>query len=265
MKRFNHIYTLIESADGMLIEIEDLYNKSLAEKELDAQLLVRIKNFLENLRSALDYLAKEIFDRFCTQPANKRPIAVYFPILGKTPNASDFKPFMKGRFPGLQQSCPSIYSKLESYQFYKSASNEWLVQFNELCKENKHEQLSPQTREQEEEIRLTDPSGRQIGWNEGIRFGPGKQIVFEPGGKLTFGPGGSIEFGDEGVSVMGRPVDTETQVPSTRPGDKAEKIVWVNFVFTAIDAPALPFLKLCAKRVRAIVDEVKGKLEKGSR
>lgn len=261
MERFNQIHALISNSRDALIEVKGLYGKSLSAKELDTHLLIDIKNVLENLRSALDFLAKEISDSFCTPPIGKKRRDVYFPILSKTSSATDFEARMNGCFPGLQKSCPSLYSKLESYQFYASKGNEWLVQFKDLCNENKHEQLSPQKRKEEHETRLTDSAGRTVGWNEKVQFGPAGQIGFKEGGRLTFGPGSSIGLGPSGVNILGRPVDPVTQNPNTLPGDKLEKVVWVDFVFSAIGCSALPFLKECVDRVSEIIDEVKVEME----
>lgn len=260
MNRFEQIHALLESADESLLEIERLYNSSLSSKELDPQLLVRIKNLLENLRSSLEYLAQEIFNRYCRCPRGKH-ISVYFPILSKTSTPQDFASFMNGRFPGLAQARPSLYSKLESYQYFHSATNEWLIQFNELCQQNKHEQLTPQIRKEEKRTRITDSAGRTVSWTDGVQFGRDGTIVLKPGGKLILGPGGSVELGPTGASVLGRPIDPRKQIPQGRPQDKIERITWVDFQFSSIGVSALPFMKTCTSRVRAMVREIQDEIE----
>lgn len=257
MDRLKHIQALVDTAQTSLGDVKALYEKSLSAQHLEPTLLIRIKNLLENLRSALDYLAREVFDLYCTQPSGKRRIDVYFPILKKSASITDFHAFMNGRFPGLQQAKPELYSKLEGYQYFASADNEWLLQFNELCQENKHEQLATQTRTEEKQTRFESNSGGVVGWNDGIQFGPGQGITFKPGGRLTFGPGGSIGFGRRGVSIGGRPVNPATQMPEAKPNDKIQRVVWVDFQFAAIGTSAFPFLKRCVNRVRDIVDDIK--------
>ena len=67
MARFDDACNLLDAADASLPAIETLYGKSLASREIYPCLLIRIKNFLENLRSALDYAAREIFERCCSK------------------------------------------------------------------------------------------------------------------------------------------------------------------------------------------------------
>ena len=238
------------AADTSLGEIEKVYNASLASKGLDPQLLIKIKNFLENLRSALDYLGREIFDRNCTVPQGKH-IPVYFPILRETATQADFDAYMKGRFPGLQAAAPHLYSALEGYQAFKSPAYCWLPQLSDLCNGNKHENLTPQTRTEQRETRLNTPSG-SLGWNEGIQFGPG--------GGITFGSGGSIGFGPQGISVNERPVDPRTQLPLTRPGDQLTRVTWVDFRFDAVNVSALPFMNQALAGVKAIMADLSAKI-----
>lgn len=256
MARWDEIDALLAQADRGLAEVEALYKKSLAAQRLDAALLIQIKNLLENLRSAFDYAAREIFDRFCASAAAGKDMAVYFPILRATATAKDFAAMMNGRLPGLDKSSLVLYALLEKYQVYASKANEWLVQFNELCQENKHEQFSAQTRTEERQTRITTAEG-SVAWNEGVTFGPGAEIRFGPGGALTFGPGGSVGFGPSGVSIAGRRVDPRTQMPRVRPGDKLERVTVVDYFFTAIGTSVMPFLKKCVTGVRQIVAEVR--------
>ena len=258
MNKQDHAQALLGSARDALPKIEDLYNGSLAEKELDSQLLIQIKNLLENLRSALDYVARDVFERFCTPPEGGKTIPVYFPILRRTATPQDFSNFANGRFPGLRENARTLYDCLESYQVYKSPENEWLVQFNELCQENKHEHLSPQTRREEKQTQFSDKSGGSVSWNEGVYFGPGGRIVFKPGGKLSFGRGGSVGFGKSGVRIMGRPVDPQAQAPVPDPESALRRVVWVDFRFDALGVSAFPFLRTCLAKVAGIMEAVRG-------
>lgn len=240
MNKIDQINTLFDISKKNLSEIESLYKSSLTAQQIKPELLIKIKNLLENLRSILDYIAKGIFDKYCHSD-NK--ISVYFPILNRTSSITDYQNYMKGRFPGLRVSQPTIYAKFENYQFYKSKSNEWLMQFNDLCAENKHECLSPQIRKEETVTRLSDNTGKSISWNDGVQFGPGGKINFRPGGKLIFGPGGSVEFNQGGTSILGRQINSDTQKPTIRLGDKLERITWIDFQFSSIGISALNFLK----------------------
>ena len=253
----HHTRALLASARDALPEIEKLYKDCLAEKELNPQLLVQIKNLLENLRSALDYVARDVFDCFCAPPASGRPIPVYFPILRRTTTPADFATFVNGRFPGLRDNAPALYECFESYQRYRSPADEWLLQFNELCQENKHSQLSPQTRHEERCTRFSDKTGASVTWNKGVQFGPGGSLVFKPGGKLRLGPGSSVGFTGSGMRVLGRPVDPHAQAPAEDAESCLKRIVWVDFRFDSIGISVFPFLRDCVDKVSAIVDRVR--------
>ena len=256
MKMQDHVQILLDSARYALDDIESGYRNSLAKKELDIQLFVQIKNLLENLRSALDYVAREVFNKFCTGLVREKPLQVYFPVLRRTATAQDFSAFMNGRFPGLQVNAHELYNCLEECQFYKSSANEWLVQFNDLCQSNKHEQLSPQTRSENKRTEFADISGGSVSWNDGVQFGP-SGITFKPGGKLSFASGGTVRFGQSGMRIMGRQVDTRAQAPAPDDTSSLRHVVWVDFRFDALGVSALPFLRTCVNEVTALIDAVR--------
>lgn len=246
-----------------LTAIEKLYKQSLSSKDIGTQLPIRIKHFLDNLRSSLDFVAREIFVNFCSKERPAKTIQVYFPILRSSATQQDFDAFMNGRFPSLRDVSTSLYGKLESYQSFKTRDNEWLAQFNELCQENKHEQLSPQTRTEDKSVRLSDEKGRSVSWNEGVKFGPSGGITFGPGGKLTIGRGGSVEFGPSGPSVLGRRVDPVSQGRHLQPKDKFENVVWVDFKFKSNGVSVMPFLRQCLTGVKKIIEEMEFEINKG--
>lgn len=250
MGRLKDARALVDATDAALPKIEGLYQQSLTSRRVDQLLLVEIKNYLENLRSALDYLAKEVLDRFCNK--NKGNLGG-FPVVRQQ---KDFAARINGMLPGLFASRPDIYQMIKACQPYTSPGNEWLGKFNALCQENKHEQFSPQSRLEQKGTRLTADQGGSFSWSEGVRYGTGGTVEFRPGGKIVFGQGSSLSFGPDGIRVLGRRVDPATQTPITASGDKLEHVVWVDFRFDAIGESALPFLRACAKNVRSIIEEL---------
>lgn len=58
LSQYEDINALLQEAKESLPIIEKKYNESLHKQEMGADLYVKIKNFLENLRSSLDYLRK---------------------------------------------------------------------------------------------------------------------------------------------------------------------------------------------------------------
>ena len=64
MSAFDDAEQLLQHAATELPKIRAAYDASLHAKEVKGALLVEIKNFLENLRSALDFSARGLFDRY---------------------------------------------------------------------------------------------------------------------------------------------------------------------------------------------------------
>lgn len=100
---------------------------------------VVLKNTLENLRSVLDYVAKDIVLKLKKIQKNSYiNEKVHFPY-GQREN--HFKDNVKRNFPTLRQDEPKIYKLIESIQPFKSKTN-WLVDLCELTNEAKHNNLS---------------------------------------------------------------------------------------------------------------------------
>jgi hypothetical protein len=64
MGKFDDATDLIDHCKKTLEKIRKEYDDSLHEKSLKASLLIEIKNFMENLRSALDFTAHGLFEKY---------------------------------------------------------------------------------------------------------------------------------------------------------------------------------------------------------
>lgn len=138
--------SLLDEATKMLMEIVVLYEKSLDKRIIPNSLRVRIKNYLENIRSALDYPANYIFEFYCAQnfPPDKierKRKSIYFPIR-KTKTL--FDTCINDDFKGLTTAKPSIVSVFEKHQSFNSTN--WLEILNHLNNSNKHRNLAIQER-----------------------------------------------------------------------------------------------------------------------
>lgn len=103
---------------------------------------IRLKNILENFRSALDYIAHDIQDRLkIIDPYSKTPEVFYFPY-GRREN--HFKKSVKKNFPTLDQHLPQLFKVLQDVQPFRSGDS-WLVDLCELNNKGKHEQLQKPT------------------------------------------------------------------------------------------------------------------------
>ena len=203
---------LLQRSERDFVAVRAAYDKALHDRSISAELRIDIKNLCGNLRSSLDYLAKDIREKHCP---NANPNSrFYFPIL---PDALQFQNQMNNWFPGLRAACVDLWNYLESVQPYQSAST-WLGKFNRVNNENKHESLVEQTRIETHRVNVS--------------FG---------GGTVNWDPG-AVKFG-AGVFIGGVPVNPITQMPAPHPSQTVQKITWVDFRFDGIDESAIALLQ----------------------
>lgn len=223
MKRSASIEALIIEAKKDSVSIEEAYKKSLTAQNISEKLKVDIKNVFENLRSCLDYLANEIFEKAFPDELARN---LYFPI---RQTKAEFEKVIADKFPNLSTSNPAIYSILEKVQPY---NDPWLGKFNKLNNQNKHQELVEQTRREQKQVIVSHPSGGGVSWEPGVEFG-------------------------SGVSVMGVPIDPSTQLPVPNNVVKTEVVTWVDFKFKITDDSVLPFIGDSIKHIEKLFDELK--------
>jgi len=225
--RIDSINALLERCKQDSASIEQEYNKSLHAKKIEPSLRIDIKNLCENLRSVLDYLARDIRDKF--SPPAKSGERFYFPIL---PDSTQFNTQMPKWFPNLKTNCPDLYAYLEAVQPYQSDKTKWLGLFNRVTNENKHGDLVEQTRSETKQVKVNIQGGGSVAWNpDAVKFG-------------------------SGVFIGGVPVDPRTQMPIPHPSQTIEIVTWVDFRFNGIDASALWLLKESLAGITKIVNDV---------
>ncbi len=98
---------------------------------------VALKNLLENMRSTLDYLARDIVLHLKKSNPNIKE-KVYFPY-GQREN--HFKESIKRNFPTIKQSNSEIFDVIEAVQPFKQ-NNNWLTDLCGLTNDTKHNFLS---------------------------------------------------------------------------------------------------------------------------
>lgn len=225
--RIKSINALLDRSKQDLANIEKEYNSSLHSKNIEASLRIDIKNLCENLRSVLDYLAKDIREIYCA-PA-KTGERFYFPIL---PDPTQFSYQIPKWFPDLKSNCPNLHDYLESVQPYQTDKTKWLGLFKRVNNENKHGDLVEQTRSETKQVKVNIQGGGSATWNPS-----------------------AVKFGS-GVSIGGVPVDPTTQMPIRDPSQTVEVITWVDFRFDGIDVSALWLLKESLSGITTIVSDI---------
>jgi len=239
MAYFDDAKALLEHVATELPKLQKAYDDSLTANSVKPTLLIEIKNVMENLRSALDFSAHGLFDKYCTSAlANPK---IYFPysLLGQSRADFQSSNWIEKKIRGITAARPDIVAKLESYQQFVGTQNEWLPKFMDLNNENKHKRLTPQTRE--EARQLTLESG-------------GASASLGPGCSISMGPGASIQMG--GMSIPGgQHISGDNPAQFIGPGTQTVTI-WVSFKFQSNGELVMPFLTNAMQRTKQIVDEL---------
>ncbi len=220
VSRYDDIQAQLQIVDKSLRLITRSYQTSLEDRKVRPQLKIEIKNYLENLRSVLDYLAKEIHERYCSKKTK-----AYFPTSCNDCRA--FTSHMRRYFPSLEVVRKDVYDKLESYQQYVPNAPKSLPLFATLVNENKHDRLSPQTRTEKRGLKLDFSGGG------GIALGPGARITGT----------GRIVSGGHILDLRGKTISGDSPAEDVPDTIKQTVIIWIGFRFDAIDREVLPFLK----------------------
>lgn len=137
MERYSDINELLEFVAGDISLIAEEYEAARTDEDQAHVLKPRIKTCFENLRSALEYSAQDIWASY-----TKKKNSVYFPY-GK--DEKSFALSVKKNLPALKDQSPVVFNLIENLQPYKSG-DDWLYV---LCKHtnfNKHNRLSGQVR-----------------------------------------------------------------------------------------------------------------------
>lgn len=225
VKRKGDIDSLVLNIQLEYKNIEDLYNSSLHEKEVSSDLKIKIKNYLENVRSILDYCAHDIADIIGV--TNN---IIYFPIVEKSSNINKFQGSVGRNLPKLYLVNKDLFDYIESIQPYNQ-NYEWLADFVTVTNDTKHSQLTPQTKTETQRVISQHVGGGSVSWDpSSVRFGTG-------------------------VFINGAPVNPYNQLPVSTPETTVTKEVWIDFKFND-SISALPLLRKIYDEIPAIVESI---------
>ena len=239
MGYFDEARQLVEHSRDRFSEIQSAYEASLSDQEIKPKLLIDIKNLMENLRSAMDFAAQGLFEKYGSS-TSKSP-KIYFPYALSSQSEAEFRRSKRidACIPGLSLNRPDIVEKLISFQHFSDKLNQWLPVFMQLNNENKHQKLTPQIRKEAKELRIS--SG-------------GASISMGSGASMSIGQGASIRIG--GMVIPGGQTFNAERPPVTiGPGEK-EVVTWVSFHFSTADTPVLPLLNQALDGVYRMVSEL---------
>jgi hypothetical protein len=136
--RLKRIRALLDYADQQRRQISDDYGKHV-DGGIPPTIQIAIKNYLENTRSILDYIAADICVYVLRLDESHR---CYFPIGLRS--RDDFLGFCRKNFPRLDSVRPEMCSLLESFQPFSSDAFSALQSLSKYSNWNKHRDLSAQ-------------------------------------------------------------------------------------------------------------------------
>lgn len=222
---------LINDAKNLLDEIEIIYGRDIKTGEGSPLLRVRIKQFLDNINSCLDYAAFYIFTEYCADRLKEENPKKFdylernicFPCKSKLSGDGGFNNFMSEKFPNLEEENHDIIRIFQKYQPLPTQSK-WLSHLKDLVNRNKHRKLSKQQHRQTMNIN-----------------------------QLNFAGGGFIS----GLTLVG---DGSSPLISFE-GDAAQPVhfdgsIDFEFIFTELDEPVLKVLKRIYKSAPSIISDL---------
>jgi hypothetical protein len=118
MSHFDDAKHLIEHCKPTLEKIKKYYSESLHDKTIKPTMLIEIKNFMENLRSALDFSANGLYDKYGDK--TKKADKIYFPYAWTGLDKAGFnsKKIIEQKIPGLSTNRPDIATQIEGINHF---------------------------------------------------------------------------------------------------------------------------------------------------
>lgn len=244
MNRRSDVDAILKEATQQYNTVRQDYERALRDKTLD--LRVPVKNLMENLRSALDYMAHDIYESCCqsSRAASGKPDPknIYFPY-GKT--EADFKAGVGSSLPGLATNASDVYKMLLSIQPF-SCNDTWLYDFCVILNEKKHDRLKAQERSESETYTVESQQGSVT------------IPVDNPNFKVTSLPGA--------VKINGVPAEFRDNGIHTASSDrlKHSRTKWVAFTFTGTNVNVINLLDKATVSIKNFAEELYQKISRCS-
>jgi hypothetical protein len=229
------IKSQLTRAEELLGELRVAYSTSIKNKEASPFLTNITQEFLFKLDSILDqtmyaYFKQNISPKLSpSDPAQKN---VAFPM---TETRHQFESQL-GKMKITKKLDSRVYSFLESYQFFKHASNKWLINLKKYADE-RHVRLTPQKKVENARLRVKRGCG-------------GGDIIFQ-----------NVIIENGAVSIDGKKIHNaristpkNTHVMVDR-GLNATLETWDGFYFEGSDIEILGFCEGCLQNTKDIAEK----------
>lgn len=223
------IQSQLDRAKELLQELESACNSDLRAKDISGKTKNLSQEVLLKIRHLLDQSIYKFFEKHYfpnLSDTDKKSAKIYFPIVSKKEDLRSV--FGRAKMSDIETRHQKFYEFISSAQPYNKDCL-WLKHLADFAND-KHIKLTPQTKTETKRV-----------------------TVSRGGGSVSWGPG--VTFGG-GVSVMGVPIDPNTQMPV--PNNVAETKVenWVSFLFEGTDVNVLWLCKKSVEDGEKIVKKV---------
>lgn len=178
------IAALLDEAQEQIEGLSGAHDAALTDPGKRGRFRARVKGILEHQRSALDYLAKDLTERFGIPKG-----LIYYPL---AQNDADFEAQMNAKMPGVLSSRSDLADVIGGHQPYQE-NMEWLRHLNQLTRLQKHNRLALHLIRGSYRCRVTeDATGAYVEWH-GLTFRPGAT----PGQTLIESQGAAVDIRPE--------------------------------------------------------------------
>ncbi|WP_333692335.1 hypothetical protein [Atlantibacter hermannii] len=227
------------SREGSLDLLDEVQECLEAMKRTQQIKPVKVKSMLEHLRSSLEYVANDTYDKHNLSSEIERP-NIFFPY-GKKVFIDNFFTKKLNISPPSSSPLYRIYNSIQSYQ----TGDNWLEMMCNLTNEVKHRHPIPL---QEDEV------------TKGVK------INFEDVNLITISDSSNVVF--KNFYVNGKKA-TDFALQNGRL-EIAENGIPLNFVlsqekkirFHGVDYEVIPFIEECIKKIKLFINESYDVLEK---
>lgn len=223
----------LDRAQELLRDLEREYGASLASKTVSERAKNLTHEVLEKVRHALDAGMHRLWELHIAPkltPEQRKRARIYFPIANDLPSFQSI--LGRAEMEDLATDYKVLYDLLLAHQPFTSADNRWLAILRDLSGEGKHIRLRPQKRTEGRRIVVEGPGGAAVSWDpSAVRFGGG-------------------------VSVMGAPIDPNTQRIVPTPGITEREEIWVAFLIEWLDINALGFCQEAHRKTGTLLEEM---------
>lgn len=221
------LHSMVDRAEKLTMELRAIYNRDLAAKSVSPEALNLTHEIIEKCGNALDQSMFLFAERYI------------YPLLSKVPAKGGYFPAGKyehsykttlGQWgaPNLQAIAPNLDVALRKLQPFSDDANRVYANIKSFAV-HKHRGLRPQVRKEQNRTNVSGPSGN-VSWDP-------SSVVFS-----------------SGVTMLGVPMNPQTQMPAHSQGIDITLETWVSFLIEDTGEDAFQFCSSAAAATRKAID-----------